>query len=562
MIEERIHDGRCGYPLCANSLNAAQCQYLKKKSASIESICDLLGDPSSVSLKQPSKFLERSLLFCSNSCSENSSLMERRFDSTSPYVREIVQNNKELLSSTSLITTVDNATADSSVIDSMLSVMYPTVTNNNPSRTASNIKSTTSGIVESNSLDENTTNLKHHDTKDMKHDPPVTFTGGPMNMDGELSVVFEEGIPKPISRNDPKKIEPSYSQQKTDLIKNNIENDQTIKQLPPKSNPTILKARREEKNYPSNVSPGSDTNVPVVMHVPPAKARDHFTPRHPHSSASLGTLEASEWTSKLSNSIVKGPATDRLTQDTAPVSGGGTGGGGKKKVTFASILESMRQHPHSREDSVAHKTLASKPSEWSAAATTAWNSETQSAIKQNNTMPASFSSIELQASTATAIPLPIEKEKKALNSERKKGKAVDSGIIVERMPKGPMSASAILLKQEPTTEPILTEQEAGQLPQQQTAPGVDTAEAIAARAIEGYVQLSDGSSMAVARTGQLRVAPRTLLQGLSYNPLPSATPSSASSKRDEGDQSTDSEEDDDDFNNSRTVNIQFWIMQL
>ena len=43
VIEERVHDGRCGFPLCTKQLEKAQYLYLKKKTASLESISELLG---------------------------------------------------------------------------------------------------------------------------------------------------------------------------------------------------------------------------------------------------------------------------------------------------------------------------------------------------------------------------------------------------------------------------------------------------------------------------------------------------------------------------------------
>ena len=52
MIEERIHDGRCGYPLCRKNLEKVQQQYLKKKTASLESISELLGGDLPITCKK------------------------------------------------------------------------------------------------------------------------------------------------------------------------------------------------------------------------------------------------------------------------------------------------------------------------------------------------------------------------------------------------------------------------------------------------------------------------------------------------------------------------------
>ena len=61
--------------------------------------------------------------------------MESRFDTSSPYNREIVLRNKESLSASSVIATANNSTADISVIDAMLSVLStpPTATTTAPS---------------------------------------------------------------------------------------------------------------------------------------------------------------------------------------------------------------------------------------------------------------------------------------------------------------------------------------------------------------------------------------------------------------------------------------------
>lgn len=51
------------------------------------------------------------------------SRMESRFDTSSPYNREVVLRDMEILSTSSVITTTNNFTADVSVIDAMLSVL-------------------------------------------------------------------------------------------------------------------------------------------------------------------------------------------------------------------------------------------------------------------------------------------------------------------------------------------------------------------------------------------------------------------------------------------------------
>lgn len=70
------------------------------------------------------KNLERKLLFCCAACNDKSySRLESRFDTSSPYNREVVLRNKESLSASSVIATTNNSTADVSVIDAMLSVL-------------------------------------------------------------------------------------------------------------------------------------------------------------------------------------------------------------------------------------------------------------------------------------------------------------------------------------------------------------------------------------------------------------------------------------------------------
>jgi hypothetical protein len=117
-----------------------------------------------------------------------------------------------------------------------------------------------------------------------------------------------------------------------------------------------------------------------------------------------------------------------------------------------------------------------------------------------------------------------------------KGTKVDSGRVIERAPGAPMSRAALLTKQEPLLQA---------LPSSSTNSDMDERLA-AANTTEGY----SASALALARTVQdVRIAPRALLQGLSYNPLPTAATEEEKEEEvgeeEEERHSTDSEDDED-----------------
>ena len=339
-------------------------------------------------------------------------------------------------------------------------------------------------------------------------------------------------------------------------------------------------------------------DMPEVMYNPPTKVNDQSisklnTIAMSNASISSATMSAGVSSGSKSSSYQEG-------NKSMDSSSSAINNPNKKKVTFASILESMRNHPQinskaSREERLGsqlnQQLLKMEPLSWSEAWSKAADSSTPS-IPENK----KAASTQTASTLSSAIRKPQQPRSggdgsivgvdakptqlKAAKSAKPTKKGIDTGIVVERTPTGPMSAAAIMTKQERdyTIEDIATSTAAGHTTAKKddssspsdSKKGVDepptaATATLAARSIEGYVQLPDGTSMAVARTGQIRVAPRTLLQGLSYNPFPTANMPKKSTK-DEGDQSTDSEvEDEEDIRypaeSESNVKILFTFLQ-
>ena len=410
-----------------------------------------------------------------------------------------------------------------------------------------------------------------------------------MSLDGALEVVFEDGLPKPIRPKTPSTLTSSKPihqapQQPHEDRNRGFENKiNEIKQLrvePDLKAPKPARSSSKKPYYPSNISGNAKMDMPEVMYNPPTKTNDLSTSKMNASalttaSISSATVSAAGVSSGFKSSYQEvtsiAPSSSSI-GDTITA----TNNPSKKKVTFASILESMRNHPHSnssanREDrdrlgsqQQQQQAKAAEPRSWSEA----WSEAASGSI---SSIPENKKAAATQSTTAsTSLPTAIRKphqprtstgdtetkpsENKAAIKTKPAKKGIDTGIVVERTPTGPMSAAAIMTKQEPDEDISTNISSSGAhnatvIIADTSKKGVDepptpaTAATLSARSIEGYVQLPDGSSMAVARTGQVRVAPRTLLQGLSYNPFPTANVSKKTTK-DEGDQSTDSEVED------------------
>ena len=407
----------------------------------------------------------------------------------------------------------------------------------------------------------------------------VGIGGGAMTLDGALEVVFEDGLPKPIRPKTPATLTLTSmstsisTQPKEDRDRAGFEKRiNEIKQLrgepnlkPPKPVRSTLK-----KAYPSNITSNTNMNVPEVMYNPPTKSNDHSIAKMNASSISSATTSAGlgSWSHNTNMEMKSNSSLGSDSPTTATTS--------KKKVTFASILESMRNHPHSisnasKEDRLeSQQKLKAETSNWS---------EVWSQAAKATTTTTSTTSPSPSLSVHTSIKKPPQsvsgrgsvarKEDKKLSelssakTKKTAKKGIDTGIIVERTPTGPMSEAAIMMKMEPeksTMDDAAATNAASSSSSSSSSHSGDKKESsedepsaaeVAARSIEGYIQLPDGSSMAVARPGHVRVAPRTLLQGLSYSPFPTATVATvaavtASSKtsKDEGEQSTDSEVED------------------
>ena len=412
----------------------------------------------------------------------------------------------------------------------------------------------------------------------------VGIGGGAMTLDGALEVVFEDGLPKPIRPKTPATLTLTSmstsisTQPKEDRDRAGFEKRiNEIKQLrgepylkPPKPVRSTLK-----KAYPSNITSNTNMNVPEVMYNPPIKSNDHSIAKVNASSISSATTSAGlgSWSHNTNMEMKSNSSLGSNSPTTTTTSS-------KKKVTFASILESMRNHPHSisnasKEDRLeSQQKLKAETSNWSEvwsqAAKATTTTTTTSTTTSSSPSLSVHTSIKKPPQSVSVIGSVARKDKEdnkvsELSSAKTKKtakKGIDTGIIVERTPTGPMSEAAIMMKMEPekSTMDDAAATNAASSSSSSSSHSGDKKESsedepspaeLAARSIEGYIQLPDGSSMAVARPGHVRVAPRTLLQGLSYSPFPTATVATvaavaASSKtgKDEGEQSTDSEVED------------------
>lgn len=138
VVEERVNDDRCGYPLCTKTILNNK---FKKGTYRIDYN------------NQKVYTIDQSHLYCSNQCIEKSQLLEVRFDVSSPYSRSVVNSlNVDI--------------AQKSSIDDILTLLGPDAN--------ANIKNTRNDASISNSL----------------------FKGSSvMKEDGEVQLYFHEGVP-------------------------------------------------------------------------------------------------------------------------------------------------------------------------------------------------------------------------------------------------------------------------------------------------------------------------------------------------------------------------------
>jgi hypothetical protein len=142
IVEERVNDGRCGYPLCSHHLSAAQSaayriDYAAKKVFSVE----------------------MSKNYCSVVCIEKAQLLEKRFDTSVPYSRHAAKK-------------LDISKSSPSGIDDVLDLLGPS---------AGSKSATTSKSVQDNS----------------RSDPPPLYTSDVLDGSGGMEVQFENGLPVP-----------------------------------------------------------------------------------------------------------------------------------------------------------------------------------------------------------------------------------------------------------------------------------------------------------------------------------------------------------------------------
>lgn len=144
VVEERINDGRCGYPLCLNQLddhtNAAyRINYAEKKIYSIE----------------------LSARYCCVACIEKAQLLEKKFDDSVPYSRSVIK-------------TLDLTASVDTNIDEVLNLLTPHPAHSKSSRSNSNAHEADLPL------------------------PPV-YTSSVLSDTGSLTVAFVDGLPVPAA---------------------------------------------------------------------------------------------------------------------------------------------------------------------------------------------------------------------------------------------------------------------------------------------------------------------------------------------------------------------------
>lgn len=141
IIEERVNDERCGFPLCANPLHGSNASYrVDYKEKKIYSI-------------------ELSNNYCCGECIEKGLMLEKKYDSSVPYSRSVVKS-------------LDLAAPSNAVIDDILNLLGP--------HSSATAKAGT----------KNTANVDERDL------PPLpVYTNTALAESGELQVQFVNGFP-------------------------------------------------------------------------------------------------------------------------------------------------------------------------------------------------------------------------------------------------------------------------------------------------------------------------------------------------------------------------------
>lgn len=144
IVEERVNDGRCGFPLCKNDLHGSNaCYRIDYKEKKIYSV-------------------EISNNYCSVECIEKAQILEKKYDSSVPYSRSVTRS-------------LDLSAPASTGIDEVLSLLSP-----HPSAASKNSSKSAVGF----------------DEQDL---PPLPIHKSSVLAEtGELAVHFENGIPVPV----------------------------------------------------------------------------------------------------------------------------------------------------------------------------------------------------------------------------------------------------------------------------------------------------------------------------------------------------------------------------
>lgn len=381
-----------------------QTDYLSKKTASNDSYSAILTNivTGLSPTKDLNKALERQLLFCSSTCNEKSLNLERKFDHSSPYNRSIVQMNKEALSKASYIsscTAAVNPSGADSVIDSMFSLL--------------------SVPIKEEESQPKAKELSFDQQDDVQ--PEVSLPAA-MDENGRLSVVFEEGLPVcvPLKKREP-----------------------PAPQAPANPSPPLLHAADPNTDTGSDGVEMGTEEFPAVFHPPMPSCRRpaRFTPRKPSTTSSSSSSSISS-TNMKPQEIGKEKGKEEPFQEDE---------GNKKKVTFASILESVKGRssdaPRPQRRPLLQQVDAQ--SQWDRS----WSLPspppppiTPLHREEGKKAPTSSSQSEVEP------PKGKESGSKGQGKKEEGRRVIDTGAVVERRPAAPMSAAAILLKQEPQPE--------------------------------------------------------------------------------------------------------------
>ena len=257
--------------------------------------------------KDLNKALERQLLFCQQSCNDKSLLMERRFDNTASYTREVVLQNHEALSSTALFNT-SSMLQSTHIIDTLLPFLAIP--------------------------DQTTKQLVKEEIVEVNETPAPVVLPAVMGQSGCVSVVFNEGLPTSVHSHTISAIS----------IANNANNNN----FPPSPSPLTTKDDNIDIKISSNHNAENNTElnnalINPVMHIPPTSTRPprRFTPKPRKPPSSINPHPTNPNPTKpnpINPNLNPNPTNPNPNLE-------GTAPDPKKKVTFASILQSVQSSP-------------------------------------------------------------------------------------------------------------------------------------------------------------------------------------------------------------------------